>query len=555
MKKIFLAFLALFFVLSLTNCKKDISVTGVTVNPTTATLDIGKTLQLDYAITPKDAVEQTVTWSSDNTTVASVNVNNGLVTSISAGTAKITATTKDGGYTASCAVTVVPDPVSVTGITVNPSTATLILNKTLQLNYVITPSNADVQTVTWSSDNTSVATVSSGGLITAISEGTTEITVTTSDGSYTAFCTVTVQIDLNWLTNYNIVKDGPNWGAERSAFDDAFNQYKAVYGIMDYANSDATDREYMGGVTLKQFMELVALYPDPNYRKMVLAQLPVNFLYYMQKTAIEEYIDFVTMVKAEFPTSNWDLATIEIMDMTGGVHFNPSNIVGAVLSSAPNLMTLVNLIESIATTADLISVFNATTPAYYDVTLGYLGFNIYGQGPFMQKYDYSRLEGIVWFLAYFLLESLSPPTDFFHLPFTDAKTSLCDLFLGTHAADYPFYYDYTLASPVSSTTLTSNHRFFLTDGLAFNPSADVNSLPSSSVLWSLLAAENNLRLKWHDWGTALKNLNDIEETLYAPNHKIWNAANHTWPSVPVLGIAPLWITELPSGPEAVGIPK
>ena len=554
MKKKFFGFLAFFFVLTLTNCKKDVSVTSITVNPTTATLDIGKTLQLNYVITPKDAVEQTVTWSSDNTTVASVNVN-GLVTSFSAGTAKITATTKDGGYTASCAVTVVPDPVSVTGITVNPSTATLILNKTLQLNYVITPSNADVQTVTWSSDNTSVATVSSSGLITAISEGKAEITVTTNDGSYTASCTITVQIDIDWLTNYNIVKDGPNWGAERIAFEDAFNQYKAVYGIIDYANPSISE-ELLVTATFGQFAAALMI-TDVNYRKEVMAQLPVNFLYYMQKNAIKEYVDVVKAILANDDTRR-DAAKAEIIDLFGGITFNPLSLSNLVLGTGmtPNFRILTNMILDFAITFDAVSLCNATLPGYDVATKNYLGATIYGQGPILQRWNKVLWEENAWFLIFILLEN-SPNIPLFMggTPYVEADTRMCDVFLGTHAADYPFCYDYTLASPASDATLAPNHRFFLMDRLDFNSSADVNSLPSSSVLWSLLAAENNLRLKWHDWGTTLKNLNDIEETLYAPNHKIWNAANHTWPSVPVSGIAPLWITELPSGSEAVGIPK
>lgn len=83
-------------------------------------------------------------------------------------------------------------PVNVTGVDVSPSTSSIEINGTVQLTATVSPSNATNKSVTWSSNNTSIATVSNSGLVTGISAGTTRITATTTDGSFTDYCDVTV---------------------------------------------------------------------------------------------------------------------------------------------------------------------------------------------------------------------------------------------------------------------------------------------------------------------------------------------------------------------------
>ncbi len=171
-----------------------ITVTGVTLNRTSATLTSkGAILQLTATVTPTNAPDRSVTWTSSNPSVATV-TSGGVVTAVANGTTTITVTTTDGNKTATCLVTV-NIPVSVTGVTLDATSTTLTsIGATKQLTATITPSNATNQGVTWTSSNTSVATVSSAGLVTAVAEGTTTITVKTSDGSKTATCKVTVEI-------------------------------------------------------------------------------------------------------------------------------------------------------------------------------------------------------------------------------------------------------------------------------------------------------------------------------------------------------------------------
>ncbi|MBR6846282.1 MAG: Ig domain-containing protein [Bacteroidaceae bacterium] len=103
----------------------NIPVTGITLNKTTASLTSrGQTLQLTATVTPDNATDKSVIWSSSNPSVATVDAN-GLVTAVSSGRTTITATTADGSNkTATCAVTV-NISVPVTGITLNKTTASL----------------------------------------------------------------------------------------------------------------------------------------------------------------------------------------------------------------------------------------------------------------------------------------------------------------------------------------------------------------------------------------------------------------------------------------------
>jgi uncharacterized protein YjdB len=172
------------------NCTNDIvSVTGVSVSPESLTLNGSQTAQLTATISPANANNKVVKWTSGNASVATV-TSSGLVTGIAAGTATITVTTVDGGKTATCLVTVTNVPVS--GVTVSPTSENIGTGGTTQLTAAVSPTNALNKTVSWSSGDPTIATVSTSGLVTGMATGSAIITATTQDGGKTATCSITV---------------------------------------------------------------------------------------------------------------------------------------------------------------------------------------------------------------------------------------------------------------------------------------------------------------------------------------------------------------------------
>ena len=174
--------------------KKIVSVSSITLSQSSATMTEGETMNLTATVTPDDATDKSITWSSSNTSVASVDAN-GKVTAKAEGTTTITATANDGsGVKASCVVTVEKKKVSVSSITLSQSSATMTEGETLNLTATITPYDATDKSITWISSNTSVASVDADGKVTAKAEGTVTITATANDGSgVKAFCEVTVE--------------------------------------------------------------------------------------------------------------------------------------------------------------------------------------------------------------------------------------------------------------------------------------------------------------------------------------------------------------------------
>ena len=169
---------------------KAIAVTGVELDQATLALDAGTTGTLVATVLPADASDKSVTWSSSNEAAATVA--DGIVTAVAEGEATITVTTTDGSFTATCVVTVSQTAVvSVTGVTLDQATLSLEPAGTATLIATVAPENATDPSLSWSSSNEAVATVA-GGVVTAVADGEATITVTTTDGAFTATCVVTV---------------------------------------------------------------------------------------------------------------------------------------------------------------------------------------------------------------------------------------------------------------------------------------------------------------------------------------------------------------------------
>jgi len=263
-----------------------VAVTGVSLKSTTS-LIVGGTETLSVVIEPSTATNKTVTWSSGNGSVATVSAN-GAVTAVAAGTATITVKTADGNKTADCVVTVVTSAVAVTGVTLNKSSTSLNVGGAETLIPAITPSNATNQNVTWTSSNASAATVSAGGLVTAVAAGTATITVTTVDGNRTATCTVTVTAKTtppaSTIPTFDNARDFENWlkaqpsntastaynvalnldSLERSTLWDSRNQSSNKYISLDFSGSTFTA---IGDEALRDFTTLTGV-TIPDKRKM-----------------------------------------------------------------------------------------------------------------------------------------------------------------------------------------------------------------------------------------------------------------------------------------------
>jgi Bacterial surface proteins containing Ig-like domains len=168
-----------------------VPVQSVSLDKTTLDLNVGENATLVATVLPENADDKTVTWTSSNTAVATVDAT-GKVTAVAAGEAVITVTTTDGGKTATCTVTVTNPAVPVQSVSLDKTTLDLNVGENATLVATVLPENADDKTVTWSSSNTTVATVDATGKVTAVAAGEAVITVTTTDGSKTATCTVKV---------------------------------------------------------------------------------------------------------------------------------------------------------------------------------------------------------------------------------------------------------------------------------------------------------------------------------------------------------------------------
>lgn len=167
-------------------------VTGVTLDKTSLTLTEGETETLKATVAPDNATDKSITWSSSNASVATVDAS-GKVTAVSAGTATITVKTTDGGKTADCAVTVNQKVVPVTGVSLDKNELELTKGETVTLTATIAPEDATDKSVTWSSLYPEIASVDDNGKITALEPGNTQITIRTNDGGKTATCKLTVK--------------------------------------------------------------------------------------------------------------------------------------------------------------------------------------------------------------------------------------------------------------------------------------------------------------------------------------------------------------------------
>ena len=194
--------LAAVTVLSVFSCQQEpeeIRVSSISLSKSTLELTVGDQASLDATISPDNATNKKIRWSSSKESVATVTPD-GIVEAISVGTAFITATSEDSGVNAKCEISVKEKAISLTGIALNKTSLSLSEGEEFTLEATITPDNATNKEVTWTSDNEAVATVSAEGVVKAIKAGSANVTVTTVDQGKTASCAVTVAEKMGAVT-------------------------------------------------------------------------------------------------------------------------------------------------------------------------------------------------------------------------------------------------------------------------------------------------------------------------------------------------------------------
>ena len=210
--------------------------TNITISGT-SNLYVGDTATLSVAFEPSNTNQKKLTWTSSNTTVATVN--NGEVTALKAGNTTITASiVDDNSNTISDTFDVTVSNVAVQSITFDNNSKTIGVGKSFTLTPIFTPSNATNKNVTWSSTNTSVASVNNGK-VTANAVGTTTIKAISEDGNKEALCEVEVveQASDAWTIMVYLCGSDLESGTE---YDDWGNvsEYKTAATAQGYASGD-----------------------------------------------------------------------------------------------------------------------------------------------------------------------------------------------------------------------------------------------------------------------------------------------------------------------------
>lgn len=183
------------------SCKKEkdksVLVTEVGLNKTSTTLIEGETETLVATVMPENATDKSVVWESGNESVATVS-QEGLVTAVGEGKATITVKTNDGGFRASCEVTVNKKVIAVTGVKLSAASMTLREGDKGTLTATVEPANATNKNVEWWTSDLDVVSVTStsggsNGYVEARGAGKATVTVKTEDGEFSASCEITVE--------------------------------------------------------------------------------------------------------------------------------------------------------------------------------------------------------------------------------------------------------------------------------------------------------------------------------------------------------------------------
>lgn len=193
---------------------EPVAPTSINVTPSSASVNLGSTLNLTATVLPSGA-SQNVVWEGSNSGIATVS--NGVVTPVSVGQVTITArSTVNSLIYGSASINVTNTPISVSSISLDKSTLNLTVGSTSQVVATLLPSNATNNTINWSSTNNTIASVNASGLVSANGVGSATITATTVDGGFTSSVSVSVSEETVFEPIYTFTfsaSGNPSWTA------------------------------------------------------------------------------------------------------------------------------------------------------------------------------------------------------------------------------------------------------------------------------------------------------------------------------------------------------
>ena len=174
----------------------SVPVTGIKLSPAACSVRQNETKTLTATVLPDSATNKTVSWLTSNGNVSlTPNGSKCTVTGVSTGSSTVTASTEDGGFTASCNVSVTAAAVPVTGISLDLQSVELSVGETKKLTAALVPYNASNKIIFWTSSNDNVSLTDSSSFdctVEAISKGTSVVTASSADGAFSASCNVTI---------------------------------------------------------------------------------------------------------------------------------------------------------------------------------------------------------------------------------------------------------------------------------------------------------------------------------------------------------------------------
>ena len=299
----------------------------ISFNKTSVSLKAGETMTLTATVKPDNATDKTVTWSTSDASVATVNdgvatVNDGVVTAKKVGTATITA--KAGDKSATCEITVVATP--VTSVTLNKTSASLKAGETVTLRATVKPDDATDKTVTWSTSDATVATVSYG-VVTAKKVGAA--TITAMSGDMSATCEITVVATP--VTSVTLNKTSVSLKAgETVTLRATVKPDDATDKTVTWGSSDESVAKVENGIVTaigKGLSTITAKAGDTSATCMVTVSVPVENVtlnkteLVLQKGQEELLVALVSPDDATDKTINWSSSNVSVVrvDQNGAV--------------------------------------------------------------------------------------------------------------------------------------------------------------------------------------------------------------------------------------------